>query len=186
MDTPFAVQTPAEALHGIGITSFGYIQTREIVFSGEVRKLCEGNLCRNYGKTWACPPAVGTFEECRSRCLRYASAFVFASVYNLEDSFDYEGMMRGHRQFKEVCDRLHERLRQPCLLLSNEGCIRCQSCTYPAQPCRFPDRLFPSLEGYGILVNELAKTAGIPYNAGANTVSYFGLVCYGENDSYKP
>lgn len=162
----------------IGITSFGVISTDKIVFSEEVRKICAGNQCRNYGKTWACPPAVGTFEECRDKCLQYSSAMVFASVYQLEDSFDFEGMQEGHREFKRVCDRLFDRIDFPCLLLSNEGCRRCQTCTYPDAPCRFPEKLFPSLEGHGILVNELAKSAGVPYIAGANTVSYFGMLYF--------
>lgn len=175
---PFLKDVSDNELTQIGITSFGYISTAEIVFSEEVRHICEGNQCRNYGKTWACPPAVGTFEECRRKCISYSSAFVFASSFQLEDSFDFDGMMKGHQHFKEVCDRLYELLAHPVLLLSNEGCIRCKKCTYPAYPCRFADKLFPSLEGYGILVNELAKSARIPYSFGGNSVSYFGLVCY--------
>lgn len=177
-NSPYVTDVSDNELKQMGVTSFGYIKTSEILFSEEVRRICEGNQCRNYGKTWVCPPAVGTFEECCSRCLSYSSAFVFASTYKLEDSFDFDGMAQGHRQFKVVCDRLYERLTSPSILLSNEGCIRCKTCTYPSHPCRFPNKLFPSLEGYGILVNELAKTAGIPYNSGTNSVSYFGLVCY--------
>lgn len=176
--SPFLTDYSFDELRQIGITASGCTKTAEIVFSDEVRHICEGNLCRNYGKTWACPPAVGTLEACRAKCLSYSSAFVFMSTYQLEDSFDFDGMIRGHRQFKAVCDRLYERLAQPFLLLSNEGCIRCKTCTYPSEPCRFPDRLFPSLEGYGMMVNELAKSAGIPYCSGSNSVSYFGLVCY--------
>ena len=94
-------------LQKIGIHESGVISTAEIVFDQEIRKLCEQNVCRLYGTSWACPPAVGTVEECRARCLRYASAMVFNAVYPLEDSFDYEGMQRGHGAFKELCDRLY-------------------------------------------------------------------------------
>lgn len=178
MEIPALFEEKPEEAVRLGISSFGRICTSEIVFSEEVRSLCEQNRCRNYGKTWACPPAVGSFDQCRQKCLAYSNAFVFASVYPLEDSFDFEGMTRGHRQFKEVCDRLYRLLTPPFLLLSNEGCVRCAECTYPDAPCRFPEKLFPSLEGYGILVNRLAESAGIRYWAGPNTVTYFGLVCY--------
>jgi len=167
-----------EELRTLGITAYGVVDTGEIVFSEEVRTLCEGNLCRGYGKTWACPPAVGTVAECRERCLGYGQALVFSAVYELEDSFDFEGMQAGHREFKNVCDRLYERLTPPFLLLSNEGCARCRDCTYPNAPCRFPERLFPSLEGFGILVSDLAKSAGIRYINGTNTVTYFGMICF--------
>ena len=159
------------------LAQYEFFETDELEFSERIRTVCEVE-CPRYGKTWACPPAVGTLEACREKCLRYSSAFVFMFTYQLKNSFGFDGMMQGHRQFKAVCDRLYERLAQPFLLLSNEGCIRCKTCTYPAEPCRFPDRLFPSLEGYGILVTELAKSAGLPYRTGPNTVSYFGLVCY--------
>ena len=178
MTAPFAKETAESELKELGITAFGVVSTKDIAFSPEVRQLCEGNVCRNYGKTWACPPAVGTYEDCRRTILGYSHGLVFSAVYALEDSFDFEGMAAGHREFKAVCDRLYERLEKPFLLLSNEGCKRCGTCTYPDAPCRFPDKLFPSLEGYGILVNRLAQSAGIPYVNGPNTVTYFGMVCF--------
>ena len=180
MILPFGLTS--EVLGEIGITSFGVIATSEIHFSSEVRGFCEGNMCRNYEKTWACPPAVGTVEECRERILGYEHALVFASAYQLEDSFDFEGMSEGHRDFKAVCDRLYEKCSGDFLLLSNEGCIRCAKCTYPDVPCRFPEKLFHALEGYGVFVNELARSAGVPYKAGEKPVSYFGLLCYNDTN----
>ena len=165
-------------IRSAGASAWRVIPAADIPFSEEVRKICEGNMCHGYGKSWACPPGVGSFEQCRQECLSYENALVFSAVYQLEDSFDFEGMGRGHREFKELCDRLGESLERPFLLLSNEGCIRCKSCTYPDAPCRFPDKLYPSLEGYGILVTELAKKARLNYNGGTNTVSYFGMLCF--------
>lgn len=170
-----------ESLAEAGVSYFGRVDTASIRFSEEVRAYCAGNMCRNYGATWACPPAVGTVDACRERVRRFDSALVFSSVYALEDSFDFEAMTAGHRDFKAVCDRLYGRLDGEFLLLSNEGCIRCARCTYPDGPCRFPEKLFPALEGFGIFVNELAALAGIPYKAGENTVSYFGMLCYNES-----
>lgn len=164
-----------------GISDFGFISTAAIPFEPEIRRICEDNACRLYGTTWACPPAVGTVEECRERCLRYQTAMVFNAVYPLEDSFDYEGMLQGHGAFKDLCDRLYEAaaLRlHTFLLLSNEGCNRCKCCTYPSAPCRQPERLFPSLEGFGIHVAKLAGSAGIPYVHEKNTVTYFGMLLY--------
>lgn len=168
----------AEILYEIGITAFGTISSADITFLDEVRHICEGNVCGNYGKTWACPPGIGTLTECRTRVLQYESALVFATTFPLEDSFDFEGMREGHRKFKNICDALYDRLNGSFLLLSNEGCTRCEECTYPDSPCRFPHKLFGALEGYGILVTELAKAAGIKYYCGENTVTYFGAVCF--------
>lgn len=168
-------------LKELGIAQYGTINPSEIPFLPVIREICQGNGCGQYGKTWACPPAVGTLEECRSRCLAYEKALVFNAVYPLEDSFDYEGMMAGHRAFKALCDQLYalaKPTRSPFLLLSNEGCTRCQSCTYPDSPCRMPELLFPSVEGFGIHVGQLAQKAGLTYINGENTVTYFGVLLY--------
>lgn len=168
-------------LKEIGIHEYGLIPTAEIPFDAEIRKICENNGCRMFGTTWACPPAVGTVEECQAQCLQYQTAMVFNAVYPLEDSFDYEGMMQGHSDFKDLCDRLYELVKprlHKFLLLSNEGCKRCKICTYPLAPCRQPERLFPSLEGFGIHVAKLASCADIQYVNGTNTVTYFGMLLY--------
>lgn len=168
-------------LKKIGIHEYGVISTADIPFEQEIRRLCEDNACGLYGKTWACPPAVGTVEECRAKCLSHKTALVFNAVYPLENSFDYEGMLRGHGAFKELCDRFHTLAKSKFhkfLLLSNEGCKRCKNCTYPSAPCRQPELLFPSLEGFGIHVARLASCANIKYINGKNTVTYFGMFLY--------
>ena len=62
---------------GMGQTEF--ISVKELVLYPEIRKICEENTCRNYGTTWACPPAVGTLEECRERLNRYDTMLLFTS-----------------------------------------------------------------------------------------------------------
>ena len=168
-------------LKEIGIHQYGVISPAEIVFDQEIRAICEQNSCRQYGKTWACPPAVGTVAQCRERCLGYGEALVFNAVYPLADSFDYAGMAAGHRNFKALCDRLYALASGQFprfLLLSNEGCVRCSHCTYPEGGCRMPEMLFPSIEGFGIQVAALAAAAGIGYNNGPHTVTYFGMLLY--------
>ena len=165
-----------DCLREAGAAHWGGLPTEEIPFDPQVRTLCEGNVCRCYGTTWACPPAVGTLEDCRKRCLSYRRILVFSAAYPLDGSFDLEGMRRGMLAFKTVCDHLAEAAAPflpDHLLLSNESCFRCAACTYPHSPCRFPRKLFPSIEGYGILVGTLAKRAGIPCCA-PGAVTYFG------------
>lgn len=164
-----------------GFFQYGVLDTAKINFSQEVRAMCEVNTCRKYGTTWACPPAVGTVEECKKRILQYEKMLVVTGKYELEDSFDFEGMAVAAKKFSQSC-RIFDQAVKPYLdsylIFSNEGCDLCKECTYPNAPCRFPDRSHGSLEANGIFVNELAKQAGVRYHNGANTVTYFGaLVC---------
>lgn len=170
-----------QILSEAGFYQWGVINTDEIEFSQEVRKMCEMNTCQMYGKSWSCPPGLGSVEECRQRLLQYDKFMVFSGKYNLEDSFDFEGMMDGMKNFKESCRILDQLVKESVseyLILSNEGCDLCKTCTYPDAPCRFPDRAHGSLEGYGIFVNQLANQVGINYINGKNTVTYFGGIAY--------
>lgn len=174
-----------DKIYEAGVFEYGFINPAEIEYRQLIRDICKDNTCRRYGTTWACPPAVGTVEECRSRCLQYDTMMVFTGAFFLEDSFDFEGMMRGMSDFKQIALRLDELLRPHLgkyLVLSNESCDTCAKCTYPDAPCRFPQKLHHSVEGYGILVNDLAKKTGIKYNNGADTVTYFGAVLFNKTD----
>ncbi len=159
----------------------GYIDVENLKYYPEVRSICEDNLCRNYADSWACPPAIGTFTECKERVSKYDKMLLFSRKYELEDSFDLEGMTDELLDFKKRVDIFQRNLKDimsDFLLLSNEGCGRCSECTYPTAPCKFPDLLHHSLEGYGFIVNELAAKAGIRYNNGRNTVTYFGALLF--------
>lgn len=45
-----------EILDCAGFYQYGLIDTKDIHFSKDVRAMCEVNTCKQYGKTWACPP----------------------------------------------------------------------------------------------------------------------------------
>lgn len=172
-----------EQIHALGILEYGYVNPADIEYRQMIRDICAGNSCRNYGTTWACPPAVGTVEECHKRCLTYDKMMVFTSCFFLKDSFDFEGMLKGMSNFKKIAQKLQDLLEpylETCLVLSNESCNTCKECTYPDTPCRFPKKLHHSIEGYGILVSELAEKTGVQYNNGEGTVTYFGAVLYNE------
>lgn len=163
------------------IYQWGCIATREIVFHPEVRQICEGNSCGCYGVTWSCPPALGTYEECKETCLSYEKAFVFTGKYELEDSYDFEGMMAAKDEFQKMCREIRKVWLEAfgeCALYGNGGCRICIKCTYPDGPCRFPKELIYSLEGMGILVNRLAEAVGVNYINGRDTVTYFAAIFY--------
>lgn len=164
-----------------GLFEAGYLEISALRYYSEVRKICEGNTCRGYGATWACPPAVGTLDECRERISRYTHMLLFNGKYALSDSFDFEGMQEASKAFKKSVDALEKAFggqTEDYLILSNEGCGRCGVCTYPHAPCRFPRTLHHSIEGYGFIVSELAKAAGLHYVNGSDTVTYFGALLF--------
>ena len=164
----------------VGFSEIGALNIRELEFDGWVRNICKDS-CKGYNKTWACPPAVGELDECRERCFSYQNMLLFNRVYNLSDSFDFEGMNHAMADFKKIVDRfdsLVSPILSKSLFLTNEGCGRCRKCTWPDAPCRFPDKLHHSIEGYGFNISRLAEKAGLHYTGGQNTVTFFGAILY--------
>ena len=163
------------------VFEYKVIETGEIPFSPAVVEACARNACGMYGKRWTCPPGVGTPEELERRVRAYPLAAVLTCKYDIEDSFDFEGMMKGQRDARRVFAEVAEKMRaagEAFLMLGNEGCDRCESCTYPDAPCRFPDKAMPSVEACGINVMQLAKEIGVRYNNGPNTVTYFSMILF--------
>lgn len=169
----------SEVLKNAGVHEFAFLNPADIKFEDEIQAICGNGACEMYGKTWACPPALGDAKECRQRCLGYSNAMLFSAVYELEDSFDYEGMLEAGVKFRELCDDIYNIAggdNNKFLMLCNGACLRCKECTYPNSPCRFPEKLFLSLEGHGIMVSTLAKSLGMKYINGKDTVTYFGMI----------
>lgn len=104
---------------------------------------------------------------------------LYQSVATLEDSFDFEGMMAAAQEHAKLGQRIERALaeHENYLHLGAGGCHICPECTAPeGKPCRHPDKVLPPLEGCGVDVYHAAKSAGLNYINGPNTVTYFGLV----------
>ena len=141
----------------------------------EVREMCAADKCRRYGKCWACPPGCGPLEALAEQMKGYSRGILVQTVVQLEDSFDFEGMMEGEAAHTRAFEAFAETCRavEPdCMPLGAGTCMRCETCTYPDAPCRFPDKVFPSMEASGLLVTEVCKRNGMAYHHGANTVTY--------------
>ena len=83
-----------------GLTEIGVIDLATLKHEEWVRTLCEENLCGNYNASWACPPAVGSLEDCAERCRGFDRMLLFDKVYTLRDSYDLEGMDEAMIQFR--------------------------------------------------------------------------------------
>ena len=158
-----------------------WIDPKTVPFSADVRQMCADNRCGKYGSCWTCPPGCGDWEMLRDKYQAYKEAFVFTTCHELEDSFDFEGMQEAGAAHKRLDDLIADKLGAfvgQYVHLGAGACGICTTCTYPDAPCRFPERLMPTVEGYGIYVNKLAESAGLEYINGPDTVTYFGMLLF--------
>jgi predicted metal-binding protein len=162
-----------------GFSNSVELKVETLQFLPEVREMCTSNRCHKYDKCWTCPPACGSLEECASKVTNYSRGIIVQSVGELEDSFDYEGMMALESQHKENFEKLVAELhkKHPNLLaMGAGGCSICEECAYPDGPCRFPDRAIPSMEASGLWVSDICKKNNIPYNYGTGKMAYTSCI----------
>lgn len=161
------------------ISQYAWIDPQQIEFSERIRYVCE-HECTMYGKSWACPPAVGSVAECREKVLSYPAGLVFTTLTEVEDIADLEATLATRAPHEKITRQVRDILRQyshDVLTLSTEACAICEHCTYPNAPCRNPDRMFPCVESYGVVATDLAEKNGIEFYNG-NLVTWFSVLCY--------
>lgn len=177
----------AEETSGVGVHQRGTIPVSVLVFSPELYRTCEANTCGHYNRSWTCPPGAGTLEEQREQILAWQNATVFTTKHELEDSFDYEGMTEGRERHTRLTLCLREHLGCGFPVYGAGSCPSCRKeslpvsgdsyCAFPA-PCRRPEKKIGSIEAAGINVTELSMAAGIRYNNGPGTVTYFSMLLW--------
>jgi len=167
-----------------GFEHQGDFSPLDLVARPEVRDMCAADKCHSYGKSWACPPGCGEIEDSNETFKRYERGIVFQTVANMEDEFDFETTMQAARDHRERFNTLIEKVRESglsrdiVLLVGAGSCTICPECSYPDAPCRFPDKIFPSMEALGLMVSEVCELASIPYYHGPNTLAYSSCVLF--------
>lgn len=174
-------QETYEKATSLGFVNIVPVKKEALVFREEVRAMCRADRCKNYGKTWSCPPACGTLEEIRSRIEPFTEGILVETVGEMEDEFDYESIEEAAKRHKENFRALADHLRAKKITVFPLGagrCSLCKSCTYPDAPCRFPDKMTPSMEAAGLLVSDVCKQCGAPYYNGKNTTTFISCILW--------
>ena len=177
------MNTVMELIEKQGFDCVGTCAASDLKVLEEVRHMCEADRCHKYGKTWACPPGCGDIHDIERQMHEYSYCAVVQSVGQLEDEFDGETIIetsakQNERFYKLLEDLDAAGLGTEVMSLSTAQCRNCKTCTYPDEPCRFPDKRFVSMSASGVLVAETCRKAGIPYNYGKNTIAYTSCVLY--------
>ena len=167
----------------LGAFRAAIIPVEGIETDASFRDMCAANYCGNYGRNWMCPPDAGDIHELMAALRTYSYALVYQTVSELEDSFDFEGMMEAGARHNQLMAELRRLLAEEplsrVLHLGAGGCRMCEVCgKRTGEPCRQPDLAVASLETYGVNVSKLAAAAGMKYINGQDTVTYFGAVLF--------
>lgn len=173
-----------EKLSELPLYAYFFFEPDELEFSDRVRWICE-HECAMYGKSWACPPGVGTVAECRDKCLRYEKCLAISTITEVEDISDMEQTLATRAGHEAVTDQVAGILKelgvQP-FVLSTESCALCDRCAIlDGKPCRMPEKMHPCVESQGINVVPVLERNGLEFQYGQNIVTWISILLFNES-----
>ena len=170
-----------EKLAELPLYCYQFFAPGELEFSGRIRWLCE-HECPMYGKSWACPPGVGTVAECRAKCLSYNKALLISSLTEVADIADIDETLAtrpAHEALTEQVAALLKKQGEKPYILSTQACAICDRCAIlDNQPCRFPEKMHPCVESHGINVVPILEKLGLDFQFGSNVVTWISLLFF--------
>ena len=146
----------------------------------DVRDMCRADTCRAYGKNWTCPPHCGTLAECEEKMQRYRRGLLLQTVGKLEKTIDTKAYRRTEALHLEHFAALSVQIKAhfpDALCLGSGGCRVCKACAWPEE-CRFPEKAYGSMEGYGLFVTQVCRDNGLAYHHGEKTITYTACILF--------
>ena len=153
----------------------GYLNVSNINLMDEVRNMCKENKCNKYNTNWSCPPGCGTLEEARKKLANYSKGVIVQTIGEIEDFLDFENMIEVEKRHKNNFIKFYQVIKKEykdAMAFGSGCCTICLKCTYPDEPCRFPQKCISSMESYGMLVSDICKDNKIKYYYGPNKIAY--------------
>ena len=163
--------------------AYGFLDPKTLDFTQRVRYICQSE-CPMFGKSWACPPAVGTVEDCQKKCFAFSDCLMIATITEVADIADIEDSLSTRGEHERLTNEIADLLRRQGIapyILSTEACAECERCAYlDGLPCRHPDRMHPCVESHGINLIPVLEKNGLDFQYGSNIVTWFSLLFYND------
>ena len=162
---------------------YTYIDPQSLDFTERVRYICKAE-CPMYGKTWACPPAVGEVADCKAKCLSYNSCLMVGTIAQVEGEYCMEKSLAPRPEHEKLTNQIRSLFREQGVepyILSTEACAACERCAYlDGLPCRLPGRMHPCIESHGINMIPTLEENGLEFNFAAEVITWYSLLFFNE------
>ena len=89
-----------------GLSHSSPLDISTLEFLQEVRDMCNAKQCDRYNTSWSCPPACPSLDELRNSVTSYNGGILVQTVGDLEDSYDWEGIMEAGARHKKNFGRM--------------------------------------------------------------------------------
>lgn len=163
------------------LLGYFFIDPKGLEFSDRVRWVCE-HECPMYGKTWACPPGVGSVDSCRCRCQSYKNCLMIATAAEVSNIGNMEEGLATRPAHEAITDAVGALLEEQGIkpyILSTEACAVCQRCAcLDGEPCQHPEKMHPCVESHGINLIPTLEENGMEFQYGGNVITWVSLLFY--------
>jgi len=170
-----------EKLAELPLYIYDFFDPRDLEFSDRIRWICE-HECPMYGRSWACPPGVGSVECCQKKCLSFDNCLLISSIVEVRDITDINETLATRPDHEELTNQVAALMREQGVepyILSTEACAICDHCAIlEGKPCRFPEKMHPCVESHGINVVPILEERGLEFQFGANVVTWISLLFF--------
>lgn len=180
-----------EILVDYPVCEFAYGSPSQIPVSDKVYTICETD-CERYKKCWACPPHAGNVDDNIKRLNHYNNCMVYSTIWEVSDAWNKEACVFAKRQHEEVSRSIRERLLEhfgipmeslddnptPEIHFLSSGCMICEACVCPEEPCKHPAERQMAMESHGIVIVSLAEELGLTAMYDSTTVVYFSMILW--------
>ncbi len=160
---------------------YDFFDPKDLEFSSRIRWICE-NECPMYGKSWACPPGVGTVDCCQKKCMSFENCLLISSIVEVRDIADMEETLATRPDHEALTEQVRALMQEQGVepfILSTEACTLCERCAIlDGQPCRVPEKMHPCVESHGINVVPILESRGLEFQFGANVVTWISLLFF--------
>ena len=165
-------------LSQLPLYTYFYTDPKSIEFSDRIRYICQAE-CPMYGRTWACPPAVGEVSACKEKCLGYDNCLVIGTIVEVNDSANIQESLDTRFDHEKITNQVRDLFREQGAkpyILSTEACAVCERCAYlDGLPCRMPGKMHPCVESHGINIIPTLEENGLDFIYGTNIVTWYSL-----------
>ena len=162
---------------------YQFIDPKGLEFTDRIRWICE-HECPMYGKSWACPPGVGSVESCKGKCLGYENCLMISTITEVNDISNLQETLDTRPAHEKLTNQVRDLMREQGIqpyILSTEACAVCDRCAIlDGLPCRLPGRMHPCVESHGINLLAVLDDQGLAFQYGENVVTWFSLLFYND------
>ncbi|MGM9600725.1 MAG: DUF2284 domain-containing protein [Faecousia sp.] len=162
---------------------YDWIDPAALEFSERIRYICQHD-CPMYGKSWACPPGVGSVESCREKCGGYNRCLLIGTITEVDDIGDIEQTLATRPAHEKITNVVRDLMREQGVwpyILSTEACAICTRCAFlDGLPCRLPGKMHPCIESHGINIIPTLEALGETFQYGSNMVTWYSLLFFKE------